>query len=268
LIQQSNQPLSKDTILSVLEPQTLDTIAAVEIHQTLRSTNDRLWDRLREGFETPAVCLSEMQTQGRGRRGDRWQSPSTGNLYLSIFWPFPANTTQSGLSIAIGITLINTLKAQGIKGLKLKWPNDILYKKQKLAGILVESRFGNRQNTVIGIGLNYKLPSAIKNKINQPTTSLQQLCTEAVPCRNRLAGHIIQNMIETLEKFQTRGLRDFLPQWSQYDALADSLIDLIYDDKTITVKACGISETGELQYQHNNQLHTLANSHVSIRLNS
>jgi len=264
----TRSPLSKDTIFSVLQPKTVNVLEAVEIHQTVTSTNDRLWERLSEGFESPAICLSETQTQGRGRRGDRWQSPSSGNLYLSIFWPFPANITQSGLSIAVGITLINTLKAQGINDLKLKWPNDIWYKKQKLAGILVESRFGNRQNTVIGIGLNFKLPSATKNKIHQPTTSLQQLCTKAVPCRNILAGHIIQNMIETLERFQTRGLRDFLPQWTQYDALADSLIDLIYDDKTITVKACGISETGELQYQHNNQLHTLANSHVSIRLNS
>jgi len=264
----TQSPLSKDTILSVLQPKTVNILEAVEIHQTVTSTNDRLWERLSEGGESPAICLSEMQTQGRGRRGDRWQSPSSGNLYLSIFWPFPANITKSGLSIAVGITLINTLKAQGINDLKLKWPNDIWYKKQKLAGILVESRFGSRQNTVIGIGLNFKLPSAIKNKIHQPTTSLQQLCTKAVPCRNRLAGHIIQNMIETLERFQTRGLRDFLPQWTQYDALADSLIDLIYDDKTITVKACGISDTGELQYQHNNQLHTLANSHVSIRLSS
>jgi len=234
------------------------------IYQTLPSTNDVLWKRFTEGLISPAVCLSETQTAGRGRRGDFWHSPSVGNLYLSIFWPFSAETVSEGLSIAVGISLIETLKTEGINDLQLKWPNDVLYKRQKLAGILVESRFGKNQNTVVGIGLNFKLPTATQNKIHQPTTSLQQLCTE-MPCRNRLAGKIIQNMITTLEHFQHRGLIDFIPQWPQYDALANHPVTLISDKDSLNVIARGINERGELRYEYQNTLHTLSNSHVSIR---
>ncbi|NOQ94038.1 MAG: biotin--[acetyl-CoA-carboxylase] ligase [Methylophaga sp.] len=260
-------PLSLTEINTFLKQSTINKLDEILIHSSVPSTNDELWQRLSQGKTTAAVCLSETQTAGRGRRGDEWQSPASGNLYLSISWPFPAETVQNGLSIAIGISLINILKSEGINNLQLKWPNDILYKRQKLAGILVESRFGKTLNTVIGIGLNFKLPSATKNKIQQPTTSLQQLCTD-VPCRNRLAGKIIQTMINTLEQFQTSGLRDFIPQWSSYDALADQAVTLIDKDNHTHVIARGINEHGELQYQLDNKIHTLSNSHVSIRFSS
>jgi BirA family transcriptional regulator, biotin operon repressor / biotin---[acetyl-CoA-carboxylase] ligase len=260
-------PLSVTEIRSVLNQKTINTLDEILLHTSISSTNDELWQRLNHGKTTPAACLSETQSAGRGRRGDHWHSPLSGNLYLSLFWPFSAETMTNGLSIAIGICLINTLKSEGINDLQLKWPNDILYKRQKLAGILVESRFGKKQNTVIGIGLNFKLPVATQNKIQQPTTSLQQLCTN-VPCRNQLAGKIIQNMIETLELFQTRGLSDFIPQWQNYDALANQSITLISENKHLDAVACGINEQGELRYMINDKLHTLSNSHVSIRFAS
>lgn len=261
------QPLSLTAIEAAIEPTARIKVSDILIYQSVPSTNDVLWQRFSEGQITPTVCLSETQTAGRGRRGDLWHSPSVGNLYLSIFWPFPAETASEGLSIAVGITLIETLKSEGINDLQLKWPNDILYKRQKLAGILVESRFGKNQNTVVGIGLNFKLPTATQNKIHQPTTSLQQLCTE-IPCRNRLAGKIIQNMIITLQHFQRRGLTDFLPQWPQYDALLNHSINLISDKDTLNVIARGINEWGELRYEHQNTVHTLSNSHISIRFAS
>ena len=260
-------PLSLTEIHSALDCGTVKKLEDILIYDSVPSTSDELWQRLSQGKTGAAICLCESQTAGRGRRGDQWQSPATGNLYLSISWPFPAESVQNGLSIAIGISLINTLKSEGINDLQLKWPNDILYKRQKLAGILVESRFGKTLNTVIGIGLNFKLPTATQNKIQQPTTSLQQLCTH-VPCRNRLAGKIIQTMINTLEQFQTSGLRDFISQWPDYDALADQHITLIDKNDRINAIARGINEQGELQYQIDNTLHTLSNSHISIRFSS
>lgn len=261
------QPLSLTAIEAAIDLTTRNKMADIAIHQSVASTNDVLWQRFSQGKNSPAICLSETQTAGRGRRGDLWHSPSVGNLYLSIFWPFPAETESNGLSLAVGISLIEALKTEGINDLQLKWPNDVLYKRQKLAGILVESRFGKNQNTVVGIGLNFKLPTATQNKIHQPTTSLQQLCTE-IPCRNRLAGKIIQNMITTLEHFQHRGLTDFIPQWPQYDALANQPVTLISDQAPLHVIARGINDQGELRYEYQNTLHTLSNSHVSIRFAS
>lgn len=259
--------LSAKNIRLFLDDDTNEKLSNIAIHSSVSSTNDELWTHISEGGQAPVVCISESQTAGRGRRGDQWHSPASGNLYLSLSWSFPAETAQNGLSIAIGVGLINALKSEGINNLQLKWPNDVLYKRQKLAGILVESRFGKQLNTVVGIGLNFKLPTATINKIQQPTTSLQQLCT-IVPCRNKLAGKIIQNMINTLEQFQQHGLRDFLAQFSDYDALKDQAITLISDKDKRNVIARGINDQGELQYQFNDALLILSNSHTSIRFSS
>lgn len=263
----SFRPLSVSQIRAAMSAASYQQLADIAIFDTVSSTNDQLWQRLDEGLSTPAVCLSEHQSAGRGRRGDHWQSPASGNLYLSLFWPFRANTLKTGLSIAIGVSLINTLKTYNINNLKLKWPNDVLVNRQKLAGILVESRFGNAHYTVIGIGLNFKLPIATRDQIQQPTASLTQLCTE-VPCRNTLAGQLIQNMMDTLTLFEARGLQDILPLWPQYDALYGKTIELVSDQGTITVEAQGIDEGGALRYQHQGQLHSLSRSDVSIRFAS
>ena len=235
------------------------------IHTSISSTNDELWTRLETGKITPAACLSETQTAGRGRRGDHWHSPATGNLYLSLFWPFPAGYEKNGISIAMGVALVKALESFNINNLELKWPNDLLYKKQKLGGIIVESRFGKTQNTVIGVGLNLRLPTATQNLIKQPTTSLQQLCTN-VPCRNQLAGKIIQTMIETLQQFQQYGLNPFLEKWSKHDALYNQTITIQNDSEHFEAIGCGIDNEGALRYHHENEIKSLSSSHFSIRI--
>lgn len=260
-------PLSQAEISQTIDEPARQQLKDILVYPEIGSTSDQLWQRFSSGEHTPAVCLAESQTAGRGRRGDQWHSPAAGNLYLSLFWPSCADTPRNGLSIAMGISLINSLKQAGINQLQLKWPNDVLFQRQKLAGILVESRFNTRQFTVVGIGLNFKLPASTQNLIQQPSTSLEQLC-DPVPCRNWLAGKIIQNMIETIQLFEHRGLSDFLPLWPQYDALHDQVITLVDGDQKIPALACGINEQGELRYMRDNQIHLLSNSHISIRFAS
>lgn len=257
-------PLSADLIRDAFHADVKETVDDLLIYSEVDSTNDQLWHRFRSGKVTPAVCLAEAQTAGRGRRGDRWQSPASGSIYLSLFWPHCADSLHQGLSVAVGISLIQSLNDFGIKDLLLKWPNDVLHQKQKLAGILVESRFNTSQYTVVGIGLNVKLPSTTQDLIEQPTTSLSSLCDE-VPDRNKLVGHIINNMINTLSLFEHRGLQDYLPLWSRFDALHDQVVKLVEGESATTVKACGINQDGELCYEHKGQLMTLSNSAVSIR---
>ncbi len=265
LTAQHPEALSLAAIQSAIAPSARNKLGDILLHDTITSTNDALWRRLDQGHTNPAVALSEMQTSGRGRQGNHWHSPPSGNLYLSIFWPFAAKITTYGLSIAIGTSVIDTLEYQGVQDLQIKWPNDILHKRQKLAGILVETRFGRELNAVIGIGINIALPVATQEQIRQPTTSLKQLGVK-VPCRNQLAGQIIQKLITTLEQFQQHGLAHFMSQWQRYDALKDQAITLTHGNEHINAVACGINEKGELYYRYNNQLHTLSNSHVSIRL--
>lgn len=259
--------LDEKAIHQALNSETRQQIASLQVFSAVTSTNDVLWQRLQNGETGTAVCLAETQTAGRGRRGSQWLSPGSGNIYLSIMHQLTPESVRNGLSLAIGIALINTLDNEGITGLQLKWPNDVLHNRRKLAGILVESRYGNQNFVTVGIGLNLSLPDNVLSAIPQPVISLEQLCNP-LPCRNLLAAKIIQNMIETLTLFSHRGLSDYLPLWPQYDALHNQAINIISDDGQFTALACGINEQGELRYMHNQQVAYLSNSHLSIRFAS
>jgi len=75
----------------------------------------------------------------RGRRGRPWVSPFAANVYLSLLWEFelPA-TALAGLSLAVGVAVADTLRGLGVAEVRLKWPNDVLWRGHKLGGILVE----------------------------------------------------------------------------------------------------------------------------------
>lgn len=234
---------------------------------SVTSTNDILWQQQQQGLAQTALCVANSQTAGRGRRGSEWQSPDSGNIYMSLLWPCPSELKQEGLSIAIGFAVIHALQEFNIDGLKLKWPNDVLFQRQKLAGILVESRFGDGHFLVIGLGINYALPESIQSQIPQAVTNLQQL-TATLPDRNRLIGRLTDHILSTLTVFMHKGLSDYLPQWPQYDALHNCPIHILTEQGRITALACGINEQGELRYMYNQQLGSLSNSHVSIRFAS
>lgn len=259
--------LNENSIREALSLDTLQQIDSLQVFSEVTSTNDILWHKAQDELTGVAVCLAEKQTAGRGRRGTQWVSPASGNIYLSIMRPLNSGSVRNGLSLAIGIALINTLRELGIKDLQLKWPNDVLHKRRKLAGILVESRYGSRNYVTVGIGLNLSLPDNLHTTIPQPIIGLEQLFNP-LPCRNRLTAKIIQNMIETLELFSHRGLNDFLSLWPQYDALYNQAINIISEDGQFTALACGINEQGELRYMRDQQVAYLSNSHLSIRFAS
>lgn len=259
--------LDASVIRSQLNPTHANLLTEVIVCDAVTSTNDVLWQRQQHGLSSPALCVANTQTAGRGRRGSNWLSPDSGNIYMSLLWPCANGLPHEGLTIAIGISVIHALQEFGVSGLKLKWPNDVLMNRQKLAGILVESRFGEGHFLVIGLGVNFALSDSVRAEIPQPVTSLQQL-TEALPDRNHLIGRLSDHILTTLDMFMHRGLADFLPQWPQYDALHECPIHILTEQGRITALACGINEQGELRYMHNQQLGSLSNSHVSIRFAS
>jgi len=95
---------------------------------------------------------ARVQTDGRGRTNRMWISDE-GGLWLSAVVPCPGNRSKwSILPLAAGWAIIGALKELGARDLRLRWPNDIMVGRRKLAGLLVE-RFNN-QTAVVGIGLN------------------------------------------------------------------------------------------------------------------
>lgn len=121
------------------------------------STNDYISDLKGSDAQHGIVVAARNQTQGRGQRGNSWESESGKNLLFSVllkpsFLPVKYQFLISKISALAVVDLLS----ENLSGTTIKWPNDIYVKGGKIAGILIENSFrsANLETTIIGIGLN------------------------------------------------------------------------------------------------------------------
>ncbi|MFN8093016.1 MAG: biotin--[acetyl-CoA-carboxylase] ligase [Vicinamibacteria bacterium] len=131
-------------------------LPAIEWHESVLSTNDRLKALARSGAAEWTVVAADRQSGGRGREGRRWASPA-GGLYLSVLLR-PRREAASRLPLAAGVAVAEAAQEHGVEA-QLKWPNDVLAGGRKLAGILAEAASGadGVEWVVLGIGVNVSL---------------------------------------------------------------------------------------------------------------
>ena len=107
------------------------------------STNDVAREWALAGAPAGAVVSAARQSQGRGRRERRWDSPAGTGLYASfILRPGWLAEEASNLAILAGMAAYRALGKAGVPNLCVKWPNDILAGGRKICGVLVEPRIG------------------------------------------------------------------------------------------------------------------------------
>ena len=156
------------------------------------STNNFAAKLLLENLcQNGAVIMADVQTQGKGQRGNVWLSESRKNLLTSFIFK-PDNLSaekQSVLTWATSLSLLKTLRKFNIEA-KIKWPNDIYVREKKIAGILIENHLQGLKITcsIIGIGMNinqtlFENLNATSllletNKIIEPRNFLDILLTE------------------------------------------------------------------------------------------
>jgi biotin-[acetyl-CoA-carboxylase] ligase BirA-like protein len=125
--------------------------------EELASTNDEAKQLIEAGERGPLWIVAKSQTGGRGRRGRSWISPA-GNLFASLILSGefgPSLAPQLGF--VAGVATLDALKAAAGAdgGFALKWPNDLLFGRAKLGGILAEGVQGPKGfAAVIGVGVN------------------------------------------------------------------------------------------------------------------
>ena len=143
---------------------------------------------------------ADIQTGGRGRTGRTWIS-DVGGLWLSAALPAPGPRKKwSILPLGAGWAVIEALREIGIAGLRLRWPNDILAGRRKLAGLLVEQY--QPETVVIGVGINIaNRPEAIESSLAGHTIDVKELAGRPVSLQEitRLtlgAFRRLQNLVE------------------------------------------------------------------------
>jgi len=201
----------------------------LELLDTVDSTNRLLVQRAAADAPHGTCVVAELQTHGRGRRGRLWHGALGGGLTFSLLWRFNQGAGfLSGLSLAVGVALMRALQATGLQDAALKWPNDVLHSYRKLAGILVEVQ-GDMHGpcaVVIGIGLNVRLPDAVKDRIDQAAVDLDSISGSMTPGRNVLLAQILTHLADVLQQFEREGFSALRAEWVTHHAYHDKMVRL------------------------------------------
>ena len=125
----------------------------------INSTNEFATNLVKKDETEGTVVWANFQTNGKGQKGNVWESEDGKNLTFSIIlYPFRIEPSQQFLlNKAISLGIIDFLKTKIDKSLvKIKWPNDIYVGNHKIAGVLIENEIlgVNLQSSIVGIGLN------------------------------------------------------------------------------------------------------------------
>ena len=224
-----------------------EAMFALEIHDSVGSTNDVVREFLLADDCVGVAALAEEQTEGRGRRGRSWHSPEGANLYLSLGWRFHGPVERlSGLSLAIGAMLAEVIARDLEVDLALKWPNDLYYGERKLGGVLIEL-LGEQNGAipvVAGIGLNVNMPLKDTESIQRPWTDLATARGSQVD-RNSLAAQLINQLASGLSEIAGGDMGGWLEQWRQRDFLRGRHV-LVEGPPTVAGKATGVDQHGAL----------------------
>jgi len=239
----------------------------IEIVDHTGSTNDDLMARARQGAASGLVRVAELQTAGRGRRQRVWHSGIGDALTFSVLWSFAKGSASlSGLSLAVGVSLVRSLRALGVAEVNLKWPNDILWRQSKLGGVLIETsgHVSAAVQVVIGIGLNLNLSGQMARRIDQHASDLKSTGLDIE--RNALFGRLLVDLLEVLKTYSRYGFSSFKDEWARVHAYQDKMVRLALADGTQREgRVIGVDDDGALLLCTGASTHRFNGGELSLR---
>lgn len=231
------------------------------------STNAELLAQAARGAPSGTALACELQTAGRGRRGNQWLSGLATGLTFSLLWrPGRTGTGLAGLSLAAGVACVEALEALGLRGVRLKWPNDLMFEGRKLGGILIESvgEVRGPSAVVVGIGINVRHSPAVHEPLDRPVTELAEI-RAGLPSRSVLLGEFLARLGATLETFERQGFGAFRADWVRLHAQQDQRIRVALPGGAAAVGvALGVDADGALLLRTDAGVERLHSGEVGI----
>ncbi len=227
--------------------------------------------RKRRAFPHGAICLAEVQRQGRGRRGRSWIASPYSNVMLSMGWRFESGAGfVSGLSLAAGVALARALGEFGVADVGLKWPNDVVWRERKLAGVLadIQGEASGPCLIVLGVGVNGRIREADARRIDQPWVDLQTIMGIPVD-RDRLAALTVKHLTWMFRLFEQEGLDGFREEWQRRHLYHGRHVRVLREDAEFHGTVIGIDKSGGLRLRDAGGTERVFHSgEVSLRLGS
>jgi BirA family biotin operon repressor/biotin-[acetyl-CoA-carboxylase] ligase len=221
----------------------------IHYFREIDSTNSYACKLAREGAAEGEIVIADGQRQGKGRLGRSWVSPPYLNLYLSaILRPKLAPAQAPQLTLMSAVALAETVRSFILDTPEIKWPNDILVRGKKLAGILTEASCeGDRTLfVVVGMGVNLNFPlETMPAAIRETATSIMSLSEKPVD-RESFARRLIHNLDQCYGDLEESGFPSIARRWESFFYLRGKRVRVEWLDGSVSGKALGIDADGAL----------------------
>lgn len=258
-----NQERIEQTWEQITQKLDLDPLPLPPIHwfETLESSNQTLWQLLREGAPPGTVAIAGQQTSGRGQWGRSWSS-TAGGLYLS--WAIAPNLpTEKALLLTISSAwgIASLLRDYNQLPIQIKWPNDLILNQRKVGGILTETRLHQNRihQAVIGVGINWE------NPVPEPGTRLKpwlksQGKIAGLTCLEDLLALTLRGLISGYEAIDRNKGATLISAYNQLLIHRGQAIAIQGQQGTIV----GITDTGQLCINFNSSQRLLNPGEIQL----
>jgi len=230
-------------------------------YETLGSTNAEALALARAGERGPLWITAQSQSAGRGRRGNAWISPP-GNLYATLLLTEPSAPEHAPqLSFVAALALHDAVAARAsqlVPALKVKWPNDLLVGRAKLAGILVEGESDPVFTVAIGIGVNC---ATHPSDVAYPATDLASNGVLVTP--DALMPQLAMSMQQRLAQWGGgQGFAAIRADWLKRAAGLGEVLRVRLSARELAGRFQGLDEAGRLLLAQDNGVTTITAGEV------
>ena len=259
------------TPLTLLDPAEIGRLAPscdwpVLVFDSIDSTNAEALRAIERLQAAPFLVLAERQTAGRGRRGRKWASPFAENVYYSLVLRIDGGMRQlEGLSLVVGLAVLQALRELGVPGVGLKWPNDVLVGQKKIAGILLElvGDPADVCHVVLGVGINVNMQ--MTDEVDQQWTSMR-LESGRMFDRNHLVAALGVMLQRYMARHQAGGFSAVQAEWEQNHLWQGRAVSLIAGVNQIDGEVLGIDSQGALRLKVDGVEKVFSGGELSLRL--
>lgn len=193
-------------------------------YPTLGSTNDRALELAARGEAEGTLILSEEQTGGRGRRDRTWTSPPGAGIYASLILRPGVRAARAPLfTFMAAVAVAESLRRTASLDARIKWPNDVLAGRRKIAGILGEVRGSDPEirEMVVGIGVNvHQAREDFPPELRDRATSVRAE-TGARPERAAILASLLEGFEGRYRRLLSEGPGALLREWQSLSAVPD-----------------------------------------------
>jgi BirA family biotin operon repressor/biotin-[acetyl-CoA-carboxylase] ligase len=240
-------------------------------HQGVASTNAALRRLAEAGASEGTVVLADRQTDGQDRESRRRFSPPGVNVYASVlFRPAIRSAAVPVFAFIASLALADAVRELGVQA-AVKWPNDVLVKGRRVAGVRTETWCCQREPVdavILGADVNLNVThealQAGLGEAGQSATSLREVLGRTID-RNAFTARFLTHLEEWLVKYRAEGAPTVLAAWRDLDVLAGRWLEVRDGRASFQGRVLGVDAAGHLQVQDaRGRVHTVMAGEIRL----